>query len=93
MCITGVIRIVYGLEVSNERYKKIIIGPKGNNINEVKTEAQKAISELLRAPVDLHLNVSVKISPKKESDKKSSQATTTKTENVSSLNTTIDLLG
>ena len=60
----GDIKIKQEIEISNLRYKKIILGKNGNKIKDIRTKSQKDISKILKSKIHLYINI-VKINAQK----------------------------
>ena len=57
------IKIKQEIEISNLRYKKIILGKNGSKIKDIRTRSQNYISKILKAKIHLYINV-IKINAK-----------------------------
>ena len=53
----GDLKIKQEIEINNSRYKKIILGRKGDKIKDIRTKSQINISKILKVNVHLYLNV------------------------------------
>ncbi len=53
----GDLKIKQDIEISNIRYKKILLGKSGNKIKEIRTMSQKDISKILKTKVHLYINI------------------------------------
>ena len=53
----GDLKIKQEIQVTNQRYKKIIIGKNGNKIKDIRTKSQNAISQIMKAKVHLYINI------------------------------------
>ncbi len=53
----GDLKIKQMIEINNERYKKIILGKKGDKIKEIRIRSQNNISKNLNVKVHLYINV------------------------------------
>ena len=51
------LKIKQEIKISNNRYKKIILGKKGEKIKEIRTKSQKFISKILKTKVHLYINL------------------------------------
>ena len=53
----GDLKIKQEIQISNPRYKKIILGKKGNKIKEIRIKSQDDISKILKSKTHLYLTV------------------------------------
>ena len=51
------LKIKQEIKISNNRYKKIILGKNGEKIKEIRTKSQKFISKILKTKVHLYINL------------------------------------
>ena len=51
------LKIKQEIKISNNRYKKIILGKNGEKIKEIRTRSQKFISKILKTKVHLYINL------------------------------------
>ena len=51
------LKIKQEIKISNNRYKKIILGKNGEKIKEIRTKSQKFISKVLKTKVHLYINL------------------------------------
>ena len=51
------LKIKQEIRISNNRYKKIILGKNGEKIKEIRTKSQKFISKILKTKVHLYINL------------------------------------
>ena len=53
----GEIKIKQFIKINNERYRKIILGKKGDKIKKIRVQSQKEISKILNCKTHLYINI------------------------------------
>ena len=53
----GDLKIIQEIQVTNQRYKKIIIGKNGNKIKDIRIKSQNSISQIMKSKVHLYINI------------------------------------